>query len=98
LRSSRRYKTDIKPFSSGLRLINRLQPVRFAWKTDQQPAIGLIAEDVAQVEPLLTFKNQDGEIEGVNYSQLTAVLINAVKEQQAQLQRQQKLIGDCKPV
>jgi hypothetical protein len=81
----RRYKTGVEPFAGGLQLINRLQPVSFLWKANQQPDIGLIAEDVAQVEPLLTFKNKDGEIEGVNYSQLTAVLVNAVKEQQAQI-------------
>ena len=51
-----------------------------------------VAEEVEQVEPRLTFKNQNSEIEGVNYSQLTAVLINAVKEQQAQIKNQQQQI------
>lgn len=92
--SSRRYKTDIKPFSGGLQLINRLQPISFTWKEDQHPDIGLIAEDVADVEPRLTFNNQDGAVEGVNYSQLTTALINAVKEQQEQLKKQQRLIEE----
>ena len=90
--SSRRYKTDIKPFSGGLQLINRLQPVSFIWKADQQPDIGLIAEDVAKVDPRLTFKNDDGLVEGVNYSQLTTALIDAIKEQQGELQRQRAMI------
>lgn len=47
--------------------------------------IGLIAEDVAQVEPLLTFKNSKDEIEGVKYENLNVVFINAFKEQQAQI-------------
>ncbi|HEV8430789.1 MAG TPA: tail fiber domain-containing protein [Pyrinomonadaceae bacterium] len=85
--SSLRYKTQIAPFSVGIQLINRLQPVSFNWKTTHQPDIGLIAEEVAKVEPRLTFKNQNGEIEGVNYSQLTAVLINAIKEQQKQIEQ-----------
>lgn len=84
--SSRRYKTDIKPFSGGLQLVNRLQPVSFVWKEDRHEDIGLIAEDVAEVEPRLTFKNGDGVIEGVNYSQLTTTLIDAIKEQQAQIE------------
>ena len=92
--SSRRYKTDIKPFSGGLQLINHLQPVSFIWKGDQHPDIGLIAEDVAEVDPRLTFKDQDGAVEGVNYSQLTTALINAVKEQEEQLERQQQLIEE----
>jgi hypothetical protein len=84
--SSLRYKTDVKPFSGGLQLIDRLQPVSFTWKENQQPDIGLIAEDVAIVEPRLTFNNQDGAVEGVNYLQLTATLINAVKEQQKEIE------------
>jgi hypothetical protein len=90
--SSRRYKTGVEPFAGGLQLVNRLQPVSFLWKANRQPDIGLIAEDVAQVEPLLTFKNQNGDIEGVNYSQVSVVLINAIKEQQAQIQQQRELI------
>jgi hypothetical protein len=94
--SSLRYKTEIKPYAGGLQLINRLQPVSFNWKTTHQPDIGLIAEEVATVEPRLTFTNQSGEIEGVNYSQLTAVLINAVKEQQKQIEKQQEQIVGLK--
>jgi Chaperone of endosialidase len=92
--SSQRYKTDIKPFTGGLQLVNRLQPVSFTWKEDHHPDIGLIAEDVAEVEPRMTFNNQDGVVEGVNYSQVTTALINAVKEQQEQLERQQQLIEE----
>jgi hypothetical protein len=94
--SSRRYKTGVEPFAGGLQLISRLQPVSFLWKANQQPDIGLIAEDVAQVEPLLTFKNQDGQIEGVNYSQVSVVLINAIKEQQTQIAQQQQQIEGLK--
>jgi Chaperone of endosialidase len=90
--SSLRYKTDVKPFGGGLQLINRLQPVIFNWKATHRPDIGLIAEEVAKVEPRLAFKNESGEIEGVNYSQLTAVLINAVKQQQAQIQKQTAML------
>ena len=43
--------------------------------------IGLGAEEVEKVEPLLTFRNDKGEIEGVKYNQLSAVFINAIKEQ-----------------
>ena len=49
-----------------------------------------LVEEVAQVEPLLTYRNARGEIEGVKYNQLSAVFINAIKEQQAQLTRQRE--------
>ena len=48
--------------------------------------IGLAAEEVNKVEPLLTFRNDKGEIEGVKYNKLSAVFINAIKEQQAQIE------------
>ena len=90
--SSLRYKTNIQAFRGGLGVINRLQPITFAWKADGVRDFGLGAEDVAKVEPLLTFQNDRGEIEGVKYSQLSVLLINAVKEQQEQIVRQQEQI------
>jgi hypothetical protein len=84
--SSLRYKTNIASFAGGLDIINRLRPISFTWKQDGKKDIGLGAEEVAQVAPLLTFKNDKGEIEGVKYNQLSAVFINAFKQQQAQIE------------
>jgi len=50
------------------------------------------AEEVEKVESLLTFRNDQGEIEGVKYNQLSAVLVNAIREQQAQIHKQQQQI------
>lgn len=77
--SSLRYKTDLQPFQGGLSLISQLRPFNFAWKTGGPREIGLIAEDVAKVEPLLTFNNDKGELEGVKYENLNVVFINAIK-------------------
>ena len=41
------------------------------------------------VEPLLVTYNEKGDVEGVKYDRLSAVLVNAVKEQQAQIEAQQ---------
>ena len=49
-----------------------------------------------QVEPLLTFRNDKGEIEGVKYNQLSAVFVNAIRDQQAQIERQQVQIEALK--
>ena len=54
--------------------------------------IGLGAEEVEKVESLLTFRNDKGEIEGVKYSQLNVVLINAVKQQQVHIEALKKLV------
>jgi hypothetical protein len=86
-------KTDVEPFSGGLELINRLKPVAFKWKADGSRDFGLNAEDVAEVEPALVTRNDKGEVEDVKEGILTVVLINAIKEQQRQIQAQQEQIS-----
>ncbi len=54
--------------------------------------LGLGAEDVEKVEPLLVTYNEKGEVEGVKYDRVAVVLLNAVKEQQAQIEQQKKLL------
>ena len=90
--SSLRYKQNIAPFGSGLDLVRRLRPVTFHWKSDNALDMGLVAEEVAEVEPLLVTRNEKNEVEGVKYDRMGVVLINAVKEQQAQIESQQKQI------
>lgn len=90
--SSLRYKANVQPLASSLNVINRLRPVTFDWKGRDEHDLGLIAEEVAEIEPLLTFRNEKGEIEGVKYAQISAVLINAVKEQQAEIEQLKKIV------
>ncbi len=52
------------------------------------PDLGLGAEDVAAIEPLLVTYNDKGQVEGVKYDRIGVVLINAVREQQAQIESQ----------
>lgn len=98
--SSLRYKTDVNPFTGGLDIVNRLRPISFKWKQDGSSDIGFGAEDVARVEPLFTFNNEKGQIEGVKYDRLSVVLVNAVREQQAQISdlqnqlKQQRLLNE----
>src|ERR1700686_391625 len=75
---------------NGKEIVNRLRPIALTWKQAGMRDIGLAAEEVEQVEPLLTFRNDKAEIEGVKYNQLSAVFINAIKEQQAQIKQQQE--------
>jgi len=90
--SSLRYKTRVLKFSRGLDVVQRLNPIKFDWIADGKPDVGFAAEEVADLEPLLATRNDSGEIEGVKYGQITAVLVNAVKEQQQTIERLQSQI------
>src|SRR6185369_8373155 len=94
--SSLRYKKDMQPFTRGLILLDQLNPITFRWKADNMPDLGFGAEDIAKVEPLLVTHNAKGEVEGVKYDRISAVLVNAVKEQQKQIEQQQTLIEGLK--
>jgi hypothetical protein len=74
-------------------MVRALRPISFTWKEDGRPDIGLGAEDVAKVDPSLTFTGSDGEVAGVKYERLNMLLINSVKEQQAQIEDQQNVIS-----
>ena len=88
--SSLRYKTAVHLFNGGLAIIKRLRPISFTWRDGGMRDIGLAAEEVEAVEPMLTYSNKKGEVEGVRYNQLSAVFINAFKEQQTQIAAQQE--------
>lgn len=55
-----------------------------------------MAEEVNQVEPLLTTTNNKGEVEGVKYDRVGVVPVNAVQEQQLQIETQQNQINEQK--
>ncbi len=88
--SSLRYKSNIETYRSGLEVVKGLRPITFNWKEGGLADVGFGAEDVNEVEPLLVTYNKNGEIEGVKYAQISAVLVNAIKEQQLQLENQEK--------
>jgi len=92
--SSLRYKKNLRSFQTGMYIINRLKPITFDWKLDGMHDLGLGAEDVEKVDPLLVTYNKDGQVEGVKYDRIGVVLINAMKEQQQQIERQKTMIDD----
>jgi hypothetical protein len=92
--SSLRYKNNIAALDRGFDLINQLRPVTYDWKASGERDLGLVAEEVAKVEPLLVTRNEKGEIEGVKYDRITVALINVVKQQQSQIEALKKLV--CK--
>ncbi|MEQ1642258.1 MAG: tail fiber domain-containing protein [Pyrinomonadaceae bacterium] len=92
--SSIRYKNNVASLGLGLDVVSRLRPVTFRWNESGEKDLGLIAEETEAVDPLLVTYNQDGQIQGVKYGQLTVVLINAVKEQQSQIEKQRRQLDE----
>jgi hypothetical protein len=87
LRSSRRFKTNIQPLQDALARVKALQGVSYERKSDGKHEIGVVAEDVDRVIPeVVAHDPETHEVEGVDYSRLVALLIEAVKSQQAEIE------------
>jgi predicted ribosome quality control (RQC) complex YloA/Tae2 family protein len=76
--SSARFKKEIQPVNKTSEAILALEPVTFLYKSDTKgvPQFGLIAEDVAKVNPDLVVRDRYGEIYGVRYEAVNAMLLN----------------------
>jgi hypothetical protein len=77
-------KTNISTFANPLDTINSLRGVAFDWINNGKSEIGVIAQEVEKVLPELVSTNKEG-IKSVKYGNLIAVLIEAVKDQQSQI-------------
>ncbi len=94
--SDARLKKDIQPLTHALDSILQLQGKTYRWKEDTTFAnkadIGLVAQDVEKIFPELVAEDERG-YKAIAYSKLTAVLIEAMKEQQGQMVTQQDQIA-----
>jgi hypothetical protein len=102
--SSRRYKQDIKPMDQSSEALFQLKPVTFRYNKDLDPAEGqhwgLVAEDVQKVNPDLVIRNREGQIAGVRYDDVNAMLLNeflkehkTVQQLKATVERQEAIIA-----
>jgi len=92
-----RLKTDIAPISNALSIVTHLQGVRYHWCDDItcECHLGLIAQDVQKVLPEIVSHSAPSEEDGkygitddklgLKYDKLTAILVEAIKEQQKQI-------------
>ena len=92
--SSKRFKKAIKPMDSASEAVLALKPVSFHYKSDNTntPQFGLIAEEVAAVNPDLVVRDENGEIYSVRYDAVNAMLLNEfLKEHRKNEQQESKL-------
>jgi len=83
--SDARLKKDIQPIDDALSSVLQLQGKSYRWNEDEDKQdIGLIAQDVEQIFPQLVAEDANG-FKAIAYSRLTAVLVEAIKEQQGQI-------------
>jgi hypothetical protein len=81
--SDERLKTNIKQIDNSLDIINKLNGVYYNWKEgDDLTHVGFIAQEVNKVIPELTYvnKNTEEKYMGVHYQNMTAVIVEAIKE------------------
>ena len=86
LYSSRRWKTNIETINGAVDKVQRLRGVYFDWKENGKRDLGMIAEEVGEVVPEVVAYEENGkDATSVDYARLTALLVEAVKEQQSQI-------------
>jgi hypothetical protein len=92
--SSKRYKENIVDLHNSLDKVLSMRGVAYNRKGSADVEIGLIAEEVAEIVPEIINFTEDGQADSVSYGRVTALLIEAIKEQQKQIDRLTKLLNN----
>jgi hypothetical protein len=91
--SDRRLKEDIQPIIDASKKVAQLNGVVYTRKGTSQRATGLIAQDVQKVAPEAVVMNEDGYL-SVAYGNLVGLLVEAIKDQQKQIDDLQRAVAD----
>ena len=96
--SSARFKKDIDPMDKTSEAIFSLKPVTFHYKNDKTntPQFGLIAEEVAKVNPALIGVDKEGKPYCVQYDKVNAMLLNEFLKEHRKVQEQEATIAQLK--
>jgi hypothetical protein len=78
--SSLRYKENVETIKYGLDRVLQMRGVTYNKKDNGVKEVGVIAEEIYEVLPEVVLKNEEGDIDSVSYSRITAVLIEAIKD------------------
>lgn len=86
--SDAKYKENVSPVSSALNIVAGIEGVSFNWKETGSKSYGIIAQELQKILPELVHNTERGL--SVSYLPLIAILIEAVKEQQKQIDELKK--------
>lgn len=78
--SSEKYKHNIAPLGEDYNIFDLLQPIQFNYNNNGEKGLGLLAEDLAELAPDLCYYDDAGEIEGIKYNSIIALLIREVQQ------------------
>ena len=94
--SSERFKKDISTMEKASEGILSLRPVTFHYKTDTKgtPQFGLIAEEVAKVNPALVLPDKEGKPYTVRYDAVNAMLLNEFLKEHQTVQELKKQVAE----
>jgi len=98
--SARRFKTDIADMGAASEALLALRPVTFHYKPELDktgiPQFGLVAEEVAAVNPDLVTHDAKGELSTVRYDAVNAMLLNEFLKEHCKNEEQQATIAQLK--
>jgi hypothetical protein len=98
--SSKRFKEDIERMDKTSEALFALKPVTFRYKKGIDPAgtsqFGLVAEEVAEVNPDLVVRDKEGNPYTVRYDQVNAMLLNEFLKEHKRVEQQQATIAELK--
>lgn len=89
--SSARFKEGIAPLRNALNEVMKINPARFSYKGQDDEQIGLIAENVAKVDPRLVVNDDQGQPLKVRYINTVALLVGAIHDQQKEIEMLKKM-------
>ncbi len=96
--SSARFKEAIKPMDKASEAILALKPVTFRYKHELDPEgipqFGLVAEQVAKVNPALVARDEQGKVYTVRYEQVNAMLLNEFLKEHHQVQDLKRIVAE----
>ncbi len=96
--SDRRLKENIKETAYGLNTLLRMPVREYNLKGSNEKKIGFVAQEIYPILPEIVSKGDEGEFTatsspwGINYTELTPILVKAIQEQQQQIEELKALV------
>ncbi len=95
--SDRRMKTDINDLRYGMDEIMQIIPREFTMIENRERKIGFIAQEIEKIIPEVVLEDETGgNLKSVSYSELTALIVKGMQEQQQIIEDQQKQINELR--